>query len=109
MEIYNKLIENRFELVLLAARRGKELNHGAESKVQYKSGDKKRKESIVALQEIAQDLINIKDLKNSMAKNNVLVNTVDDSRKQNIQGDAKNNEDKVIKENLFFNEEDIKE
>jgi len=50
VEDCNKFVQNRFELILVAAQRGKELNHGAVALI---DNVKKDKEAIVALREIA--------------------------------------------------------
>ncbi len=56
-------VTNRFDLVLIAAQRGKELNHGAPALVK----NKKDKEAIIALREIAAGKIkNIKNLEKSI-------------------------------------------
>jgi DNA-directed RNA polymerase subunit omega len=64
-----KLVKNRFELVVLAAQRGKELNQG-ESSMMEKQKDivKKDKDAIIALREIAAGKLDINALKGSVIK-----------------------------------------
>lgn len=55
-------VGSRFELVIIASQRGKELNHGTPSLIQTEKV-KKEKESIIALREIAAGLIDIEKIK----------------------------------------------
>ena len=64
IEDCNKFVENRFELVLVAAQRGKELNHGAQIKI---DNVKKDKEAIVALREIAAGVLDVENLKDTIS------------------------------------------
>ena len=63
-ENLNESILNKFDLVIVAAQRGKELNHGALAFVE----NKKDKEAIIALKEIAAGKLNIEKLKKSITK-----------------------------------------
>lgn len=65
IEDCNKYVANRFELILVAAQRGKELNHGA---IAHIDNVRKDKEAIVALREIAAGLLNIENLEKSIVK-----------------------------------------
>ena len=63
VEDCNKFVPNRFELILVAAQRGKELNHGAVALIE---NVKKDKEAIVALREIAAGFLSIENLERSI-------------------------------------------
>lgn len=64
-------VANRFSLVLIAAQRGKELNHGAPALI----GDVRGKEAVIALKEIASGKIkNIENLEKSIIKKTVTEN-----------------------------------
>ena len=65
VEDCNKYMPNRFELILVAAQRGKELNHGVVSSLK---DVRKDKEAITALREIAGGLLNIESIENSIIK-----------------------------------------
>ncbi len=58
-------IDNRFELVVLAAQRARELNAGA----QYMVEQDDDKMPVIALREISKDLVNIQDLREGVVKN----------------------------------------
>jgi len=64
MEDCNKYINNKFDLVLVASQRGKELNHGAAPL----TSDSKGKEAIIALKEIASGKLNIENLEKAIIK-----------------------------------------
>ena len=119
IEDCNKFVENRFELVLVASQRGKELNHGAQIKI---DNEKKDKEAIVALREIAAGVLDVGSLKDSLIKKTFIDNQEDvllkkkeeilDDLNQEIldEIDSLKETSNVEKENqLFQNEEDIKE
>ena len=119
IEDCNKFVENRFELVLVAAQRGKELNHGAEIKI---DNVKKDKEAIVALREIAANVLDIENLKSSLVKKTFIdnqedillkkqENTLDDINQEILDEiDSLKDSSNIESENqLFQNEEDIKE
>ena len=57
-----KKIPNRFELVLLAARRAKDISSGAPMQVEQD----RDKNPVIALREIEEDKINPEDLKNEL-------------------------------------------
>ncbi len=119
IEDCNKFVENRFELVLVAAQRGKELNHGAQIKI---DNVKKDKEAIVALREIAAGVLDIENLKSSLVKKTFIdnqeeillkkqENTLDDINQEILDEiDSLKDSSNIESENqLFQNEEDIKE
>ncbi len=58
-------IDNRFELVVLAAQRARELNAGAQNMVEQDDD----KMPVVALREISKDMVNIQDLREGVVKN----------------------------------------
>ena len=119
-------IKNRFELVILAAQRGKELNYGASSLIKQ-DGKKKHKEAIVSLIEIEEGLLNIEQLKtiiiNKYRSGNILdVETPNQEpsieevfQEQNEEGDDKDFIDsakktlteKKLLTQLYQDEEDI--
>ena len=70
IEDCNKYVSNRFDLVLVAAQRGKELNHGSLSRID----NKKDKEAVIALREIASGFLNIKTLEKSIVQKNFMNN-----------------------------------
>ena len=118
VEDCNKYVANRFELILVAAQRGKELNHGAVAQI---DNVKKDKEAIVALREIAAGLLSIENLEKSI----ITKTLTDETKKMQSEGDDKTfdeiNEEVLAEieslkespdaqsEQLFRNEEDIKE
>lgn len=119
IEDCSKFVENRFELVLVAAQRGKELNHGAQIKI---DNVKKDKEAIVALREVAAGVLDVESLKNSLIsktlidnQENILLkkkeNTLDDINQEILDEiDSLKESSNIEQENqLFQNEEDIKE
>jgi len=55
-----KNVKNRFELVIVAARRARQLMHGKEAKVSWDND----KATVVALREIAAGLIKAQELNN---------------------------------------------
>ncbi|MBR1945331.1 MAG: DNA-directed RNA polymerase subunit omega, partial [Alphaproteobacteria bacterium] len=57
-----KKIPNRFELVLLAAQRAKDISAGAQMKVEQD----RDKNPVIALREIEEDKINRADLENTL-------------------------------------------
>lgn len=113
VEKCNKYITNRFELVLVAAQRGKELNHGALALI-----DKhKEKDAIIALREIEAGLLDIMMLKKAILKKNVINN-----QEENSTSIEKSKDMAIIQENtslrkssvqaseqLFSNEQNINE
>lgn len=66
-----KHVQNRFELVVVAAQRGKELNYGAVPCIENNVKGKRDKDAIVALREIAAGKLNIEALKNSIVRNSI--------------------------------------
>ena len=119
IEDCNKFVENRFELVLVASQRGKELNHGAPIKI---DNVKKDKEAIVALREIAAGILDVENLKSALIKKTFIDNqedallkkkeeTLDDLNQEILDEiDSLKEASDVEKESqLFQNEEDIKE
>lgn len=118
VEDCNKYVANRFELILVAAQRGKELNHGAVAQI---DNVKKDKEAIVALREIAAGFLSIENLEKSI----ITKSLTDEAKKIQSKSNEKTfdeiNEEVLaeiesLKESqdsqsdqLFRNEEDIKE
>ena len=118
VEDCNKFVPNRFELILVAAQRGKELNHGAVALI---DNVKKDKEAIVALREIAAGFLSIENLEKSIITKSLANET------KKIQSESANktfdeiNEEVLAEieslkespdsqsEQLFKNEEDIQE
>jgi len=64
IEDCNNYVSNRFDLVLIAAQRGKELNHGAKPQIDHV----KDKEAIIALREIAAGKLKIENLEKAIVK-----------------------------------------
>lgn len=60
-------VRNRFELVLVAVQRSKELNYGAPSLLSDVK-IRKEKDAVVALREIATGKLNIENMRNSIKK-----------------------------------------
>ena len=59
-----KIVENRFELILLAAERARNLSKGAEPLLERD----RDKNPVVALREIAEKVLNLKDTENELVK-----------------------------------------
>jgi DNA-directed RNA polymerase subunit omega len=118
IEDCNEYVANRFELILVAAQRGKELNHGAVAQI---DNVKKDKEAIVALREIAAGLLNIENLERSIIKktftdgdnkaqsstNKKTFDQVNEEVLAEIESLKESQESQS--EQLFKNEEDIRE
>tara|TARA_B110000503_G_C6929790_1_gene322305 strand:- start:39 stop:410 length:372 start_codon:yes stop_codon:yes gene_type:complete len=118
VEDCNKFVPNRFELILVAAQRGKELNHGAVALI---DNVKKDKEAIVALREIAAGFLSIENLEKSI----ITKSLTDETKKIQSESAGKTfdeiNEEVLAEieslkespdsqsEQLFINEEDIQE
>lgn len=66
VEDCNKYIRNRFELILVAAQRGKQLNRGAAVSMKNVSH---KKEALIALREIAAGSLKLEDLEKSAVCN----------------------------------------
>lgn len=88
-------IPNRFELVLMAAKRAKDIERGAKPSVP-KDNDKA---TVIALREIAEETISIEGLR-ALAKNNIL-----DDEKSGVFGEAADEEFFDLKE-LVADDED---
>ena len=114
----NKYVANRFELILVAAQRGKELNHGAVAQI---DNVKKDKEAIVALREIAAGFLSIENLEKSIITKSLTDEAKKIQSKSNDKTFDEINEEVLAEieslkespdsqsEQLFRNEEDIKE
>lgn len=118
VEDCDKYVANRFELILIAAQRGKELNHGAVAQI---DNVKKDKEAIVALREIAAGLLNVENLEKAIIKKTF----TDEANKEHSNAKKKTfdeiNEEVLAEieslkvpqdsqsEHLFKNEENIEE
>ena len=85
-------VGSRFELVVVAAERAKDLNYGAHSNI---SSNKKEKDAIVALREIAADEIDIDKIRDSLINK-----TTKNNRKF-----LKTPQNKEIEENLLSEQE----
>ena len=59
-----KIVENRFELILLAAERARNLSKGAEPLLERD----RDKNPVVALREIAEKVLNLNDTENDLVK-----------------------------------------
>ena len=59
-----KIVENRFELILLAAERARNLSKGAEPLLERD----RDKNPVVALREIAEKVLNLNDTENELVK-----------------------------------------
>jgi len=66
VEDCNKYVDNRFELILIAAQRGKQLNRGAAPSIEKTSH---KKEALIALKEIAAGSLKIEELERSIIYN----------------------------------------
>lgn len=118
VEDCNKYVANRFELILVAAQRGKELNHGAVAQIY---NVKKDKEAIVALREIAAGFLSIENLEKSIITKSLTDEAKKIQSKSNDKTFDEINEEVLAEieslkespdsqsEQLFRNEEDIKE
>ena len=118
VEDCNKFVPNRFELILVAAQRGKELNHGAVALI---DNVKKDKEAIVALREIAAGFLSIENLEKSIITKS-LTNETKKIQSENSDKTFDEINEEVLaeieslkespdsqSEQLFRNEEDIQE
>lgn len=79
-----KLIPNRFELVLMAAQRTRAIASGASITVQRNND----KNPVISLREIANETINIEELRKNLLKtlqNNTLFSDVDESVDEDTQ------------------------
>jgi len=118
VEDCNKYVANRFELILVAAQRGKELNHGAVALI---DNVKKDKEAIVALREIAAGFLSIENLEKSIITKSLTDETKKIQSESNDKTFDEINEEVLAEieslkespdsqsEQLFRNEEDIRE
>ena len=118
VEDCNKFVPNRFELILVAAQRGKELNHGAVALI---DNVKKDKEAIVALREIAAGFLSIENLEKSIITKSLTDETKKIQSESNDKTFDEINEEVLAEieslkespdsqsEQLFRNEEDIRE
>lgn len=118
VEDCNKYVANRFELILVAAQRGKELNHGALALI---DNVKKDKEAIVALREIAAGFLSIENLEKSIITKSLTDETKKIQSESNDKTFDEINEEVLAEieslkespdsqsEQLFRNEEDIRE
>tara|TARA_X000000950_G_scaffold282277_1_gene380790 strand:- start:2261 stop:2641 length:381 start_codon:yes stop_codon:yes gene_type:complete len=98
-----KIVENRFELILLAAERARNLSKGAEPLLERD----RDKNPVVALREIAEKVLNLKDTENELVKGlqkyheEVLTESED-----NLEDEGK---DKVVPEKQQIDEDLIKD
>lgn len=76
-------VQNRFELVVVAAQRSKELNYGT-LPVSSDVTTKRNQGAVLALREIATGILNIEMLKNSIVKESITENDNIDMQKESI-------------------------
>jgi DNA-directed RNA polymerase subunit omega len=86
-------VDNRFDLIVLAAHRGREITAGSELTVSRDND----KNPVVSLREIADETIKISDLKESMIAS-LQTQLVDDETSdiENEEDEAVTEEDKVV-------------
>jgi len=89
-------VDNRFDLIVLAAHRGREITSGSELTVPRDND----KNPVVSLREIAEETIEVSDLKESMVAS-LQTQLLDDDHSDNEEDDAENNneadnEEKVV-------------
>jgi len=94
-------IDSRFELVLIASHRGKELNHGARPNIESNKNDK---EAIIALKEISTGKVDVESLRRSIIKNSSIVVSCKNSKLEEKIGEAMQCDslDAVYNENSAF-------
>jgi DNA-directed RNA polymerase subunit omega len=90
----NKNTPNRFELVILAAKRCRQINNGSPITIR-KENDKN---SVIALKEVMQQTVNIEDLRYDVIKSFSVSPTF-------FISSAKNNDQDNDEDNSFENEE----
>lgn len=116
IEDCNKYVNNRFDLVIVAAQRGKELNHGAKPQIDHT----KEKEAIIALREIAAGKLKIENLEKAIIKKTFTENQEEEKVEKHLIDEELNS--KVLEEieslkqhkdtqknKLFQDEEEIAE
>lgn len=79
-------VQNRFELVLLAAERGRDINSGVPITIERDND----KDPVVALREIALEHVKIPILREALLRRLQVTNKVDQIDDDNIQHDAGN-------------------
>jgi DNA-directed RNA polymerase subunit omega len=91
-----KIIENRFELCLVASKRAKDILSGAPTNL-----DKSVKSPIIALSEISDDQLNIEQIKQNIAAGDNIYQSeiIEDSDTKEIEENIVND-----KNNIFVNE-----
>ena len=94
-------VQNRFELVIVAAQRSKELNYGT-LPVSSDVTTKRNQEAVLALREIATGKLNIEMLKNSIVKESITENDNIDMQKESID-----EIEQAVVENVEFLKKDI--
>ncbi|WPX96899.1 DNA-directed RNA polymerase subunit omega [Candidatus Bandiella euplotis] len=99
-----KYVQNRFELVVVAAQRGKELNHGAVPVINDNPKIKKDKDAIIALREIAANQLNIESLKNSIIRKSSLDEDAEHVRATRTQVDEEEMDQAIVEEIESFKE-----
>jgi DNA-directed RNA polymerase subunit omega len=97
-------VENRFELVLMAARRAKDLERGAKPTVMREND----KPTIIALREIAEETISLDGLR-KLAKSSFIEdieNPMDNISREDFEEDSSIAEDEDADFDSYSNEED---
>jgi len=96
-------IKNRFELVLLAAHRARALHNGEESSIPRDND----KAPVVALREIAEESIEVSELKEDVIKSFQLYYEDEDEGEENQISTNKEKEDILVENDLENKKEDI--
>lgn len=88
-------VDNRFDLIVLAAHRGREITSGSELTVPRDND----KNPVVSLREIAEETIEVKDLKESMVAS-LQTQLLDDDHSNNEDEDSEDNNDSDSEEKV---------
>ena len=88
-------VDNRFDLIVLASHRGREITAGSELTVPRDND----KNPVVSLREIAEETIVVSDLKESMVAS-LQTQLLDDDHSDNEKDDAEDNNEADNEENV---------
>src|SRR6056300_1676622 len=88
-------VDNRFDLIVLAAHRGREITSGSELTLPRDND----KNPVVSLREIAEETIEVKDLKESMVAS-LQTQLLDDDHSNNEDEDSQDNNDSDSEEKV---------
>ncbi len=88
-------VDNRFDLIVLAAHRGREITSGSELTLPRDND----KNPVVSLREIAEETIEVKDLKESMVAS-LQTQLLDDDHSNNEDEDSEDNNDSDSEEKV---------